>query len=231
MQSAFYYLQTLTLPFSRPLTLRDAVSRQLRQEIISGMLSPGTVIKDAELAARLGFSITPVREALAQLATEGLIEMPPNRAKRVAPLTRQSAFELCEIMRLLSVPTFERGACRLTPDDLQAMQAAYAEMVAAVARDDRLAASRAGVTFADIVIRAAGNFELRRMLAMVVSRFQRLVVLRYQESMGQTSMHMHARILAALERGDQSAAAGAYRQQLDQFQRNLEAFPDDAWDQ
>jgi DNA-binding GntR family transcriptional regulator len=218
------------LPFSRPLTLRDAVSRQLRHEIISGTLSPGTIIKDAELAARLGFSITPVREALAQLATEGLIEMPPNRAKRVAPLTRQSALELCEIMRLLSAPAFEQGVTQLTTEDVQAMRAAHAEMAEAMAREDRLAASRAGLSFADIVIRAAGNQELRRMLAMVVSRFQRLVVLRYQESVGETTMEMHSAILGALERGDHAAAARAYREQLDRYQCTLEAFPDDVWD-
>jgi DNA-binding GntR family transcriptional regulator len=40
-------------------TRRDAVVRQLREEIVSGVLGPGTVIKDAELAARLGLSITP----------------------------------------------------------------------------------------------------------------------------------------------------------------------------
>jgi DNA-binding GntR family transcriptional regulator len=49
--------------------------------------------------------------------------------------------------------------------------------------------------------------------------------------MGQMTMHMHAQVLAALERGDHPAAVRAYREQLDQFQRNLEAFPDDAWDQ
>src|SRR5688572_9661602 len=169
----------MAIPFERPLTLRDAVARQLRDEIVSGALSPGTVIKDAELAARLGFSITPVREALTQLAMEGLIEMPPNRAKRVAPLTKQSALELCEVMRLLSIAAFERGVYNLTPIDIQAMQHAHAAMIAATNRDARQTASEEGRTFIDIVIRAAGNHELRRMLGMIVARFQRLVLLRY----------------------------------------------------
>ncbi len=64
-------------------TRRDAVVERLRNEIITGALRPGEVLKDAELASRLGLSITPVREALAQLAAEGLIDMPPNRPKRV----------------------------------------------------------------------------------------------------------------------------------------------------
>ncbi|MDT7626694.1 MAG: hypothetical protein QOF99_7595, partial [Pseudonocardiales bacterium] len=59
------------MPFVVPLTRREAVERQLREEIVSGTLPAGTVIKDAEVAARLGVSITPVREAIAQLAAEG----------------------------------------------------------------------------------------------------------------------------------------------------------------
>jgi DNA-binding GntR family transcriptional regulator len=216
--------------FDGPLTLRDAVARQLRDEIVSGALRPGTVIKDAELASRLGFSITPVREALTQLAMEGLIEMPPNRAKRVAPLTKQSALELNEVMRLLSVPAFERGVTRLTAADLQAMRIAHAAMVAAIEHDDRRAASLAGRNFTDIIIRAAGNHELRRMLAMIVARFQRLVLLRYQESVAHTTLEMHAQILAALERGDLPAAVAAYREELERFQRSTEALPDEVWD-
>jgi DNA-binding GntR family transcriptional regulator len=216
--------------FNGPLTLRDAVAQQLRDEIVSGALRPGTVIKDAELAARLGFSITPVREALTQLAMEGLIEMPPNRAKRVAPLTKQSALELGEVIRLLSVPAFDRGITRLNAADLQAMRSAHASLVAAIERDDRQAASLAGRTFTDIVIRAAGNYELRRMLAMVVARSQRLVLLHYQEGFAHTSREMHAQILAALDRGDHAAASAAYREELDRFRRTVEGFPDDAWD-
>src|SRR5919204_4763814 len=117
-------------------TRRDAVVRQLREEIVSGVLGPGTVIKDAELAARLGLSIPPVREALAQLAVEGLVEMPPNRAKRVAPLTRRGAVELCAVMRVLSLAAYEEGLPRLLFADLQAMRAAHAATLAALDRQD-----------------------------------------------------------------------------------------------
>jgi DNA-binding transcriptional MocR family regulator len=61
--------------FAVPLTRREAVLRQLRREIVDGTLASGAVLKDAELAARLGVSITPVREALGQLAAEGLVDI------------------------------------------------------------------------------------------------------------------------------------------------------------
>jgi len=63
------------MSYAVPLTRREAIVHQLRHEIVTGALPPGTVVKDAEVATRLGVSITPVREAIAQLAAEGLIDI------------------------------------------------------------------------------------------------------------------------------------------------------------
>jgi len=62
-------------------------------EIVSRRLLPGTVLKDAEVAARLGVSITPVREAIGQLAAEGLVDIAPNRT-RTSPTSPRDALEL-----------------------------------------------------------------------------------------------------------------------------------------
>jgi DNA-binding GntR family transcriptional regulator len=64
--------------------LRDVARDRLRSEIISGQLRPGQRLDDDELAARLGCSRTPVREALADLDRLGLVELRANRYTRVA---------------------------------------------------------------------------------------------------------------------------------------------------
>ena len=92
--------------FDVPLARREAVARQLRAEILSGQLPPGTLLKDAELAARLGMSITPVREAITQLAAEGLVDISPNRTRKVAGLTLKSALDLVDVMELLACAGF-----------------------------------------------------------------------------------------------------------------------------
>ncbi len=83
---------------SGPLTRTAAVMRQLRNEIVTGQLPTGTVVKDAELAARMGVSITPVREAIAQLSAQGLIDIAPNRTRRVTSVTEHNALELIDLM-------------------------------------------------------------------------------------------------------------------------------------
>ncbi len=104
--------------FDVPLTRREAVARQLRGEILSGHLPPGTLLKDAELAARLGMSITPVREAITQLAAEGLVDISPNRTRKVAGFTLKSALDLVDVMELLACAGFTAGAENLTDEQL-----------------------------------------------------------------------------------------------------------------
>ncbi|GAB3876585.1 hypothetical protein GCM10029964_023810 [Kibdelosporangium lantanae] len=58
----------------------------LRRAIVTGELAPGTAVKDLELAQKMGLSRTPVREALAKLAEEGLIETKPHSYTRVTLL-------------------------------------------------------------------------------------------------------------------------------------------------
>jgi DNA-binding GntR family transcriptional regulator len=207
-------------------TRRDAVVRQLREEIVSGALRPGEVLKDAELAARLGLSITPVREALAQLAVEGLVEMPAKRAKRVAPLTRRHALELCAVMRVLSLAAYEQGLPKLLFADLEAMRAAHASMLAALARGDFAAARLASRTFHDVVIHAADNREMRRLLALVLGRFERLFRVLLDARQLPDPVETQVAILAAIERRDPPAALAAYRESLARFEQMLEQLPD-----
>src|SRR6202453_4979716 len=69
--------------------LSDEVAGHLRAAIMSGHLRPGTFIRLDETAARLGVSITPVREALLKLRGEGMVKLEPHRGHVVLPLTRQ----------------------------------------------------------------------------------------------------------------------------------------------
>ena len=108
-----------------PLTRREAVARQLREEILSGQLLPGTLLKDAELAARLGMSITPVREAITQLAAEGLVDISPNRTRKVAGFTLKSALDLVDVMELLACAGFAAGTENLTDDHLARLGALH----------------------------------------------------------------------------------------------------------
>jgi DNA-binding GntR family transcriptional regulator len=210
-------------------TRRDAVVERLRDEIITGALRPGEILKDAELASRLGLSITPVREALALLAAEGLIEMPPNRPKHVAPLTRRRTRESLAIFRVLALAGYEWGFPRLSEHDIEDMRAANEALAVALSQSDTRAAHQASRLFSDIVMRASGNRELRRMLSASFLWLERLVLLCFPLNFIDLGFETNRGILAAVERGELSRAMELARLSLDQLQRAIEALPEDMW--
>ena len=110
------------MSYSHPLTRAEAIARHLREEIVTGRLAPGTVIKDGELAERLGVSITPVREAIVLLSAEGLIDISPNRIRRVTDVSQKNALELIDVMCVLACAGVEWGVPNLTGADLTRMR-------------------------------------------------------------------------------------------------------------
>ncbi|MGN6406798.1 MAG: GntR family transcriptional regulator [Curtobacterium sp.] len=89
-----------TQPTAERKLLRDTVQDKIRDAIMDGTLEPGERLNDDDLIAWLGVSRTPIREALAELARAGLIEMAPNRYTRVAAPTKD---ELLDAYRTLGV--------------------------------------------------------------------------------------------------------------------------------
>ncbi|MEA2687933.1 MAG: hypothetical protein QOD51_540, partial [Candidatus Eremiobacteraeota bacterium] len=92
-------------PLRRGLPLRDRIHDRLRAAIISGELSPGTPVIEAELATRLGASRTPVREALRRLEAEGLLEPRGLRGSVVRELKSdevECVFEIREALESLA---------------------------------------------------------------------------------------------------------------------------------
>jgi DNA-binding GntR family transcriptional regulator len=85
--------------------LKDTVYLQLRDDIVNGVLPPGAVLREAELAARFGVSKTPLRDALVRLQKDGFVEIPPYRSAVVVGYRRTDLREIYELRELLE------GAC------------------------------------------------------------------------------------------------------------------------
>ena len=194
-----------------PPTRTAAVVRQLRNEIVSGELRPGTLIKDAELAARLGVSITPVREAIAQLSVEGLIDIAPNRTRHVTKVTQKTALELIDVLSVLAGAGFEWGMENLTETHLVLMRQRQKEFVEGLRAGNVLAAAAAGADFSTVVILASGNHELQSMVDLVVTRTLRILAQSTESDLGDTWITGHDEVMALLDAGDKQGALARYR--------------------
>jgi DNA-binding GntR family transcriptional regulator len=93
---------------------------RLRHEILRGGLEPGLPLRQDEIAARHGVSKIPVREALLQLAAEGLVTAQPNRGFTVSQLRASEAEEILEIRAVLECQAVRIAMPNLTDEDLAA---------------------------------------------------------------------------------------------------------------
>jgi DNA-binding GntR family transcriptional regulator len=211
--------------YSVPLTRSEAIVRHLREEIVTGQLAPGTVIRDGELAERLGVSITPVREAIALLSAEGLIDISPNRTRRVTHVSQKNALELIDVMRVLACAGVEWGVPSLTGTDLARLRQRLAELVGSLQAGDVATATSVGADFTTIMISASGNRELQTHVDLAVTRMRRLLVLTPESNFWRPWIDGYTEIVALLERGDGPGAVARYRQIYDEARAELEASP------
>lgn len=132
-----------TRPDSAP-SLREHALLVIRHAITAGDLDEGTIYSAAGLAKQLGISLSPVREAMMSLVTEGTVEAVPNRGFRLVPVTREDLEEIIRIRALLAGPAVEALCARVT-DDPASSEAALGDLrrnaedaLAAAANDDTI---------------------------------------------------------------------------------------------
>jgi DNA-binding GntR family transcriptional regulator len=113
---------------NRSLTAHGYVLKTLREGILDGSLAGGTRLIQAELAAELDVSITPVREALRDLATEGLVVFDPHRGSRVRTLDLAEVQELYELRITLEPLMVRRVLEAVGPDQLERAEKFRREM-------------------------------------------------------------------------------------------------------
>jgi DNA-binding GntR family transcriptional regulator len=208
-----------------PSTLREATVEHLRNEIVTGSLQPGEVLKDAELATQLGLSPTPVREALVQLSSEGLVEIQPNKLKRVAPLNLEAMRELYAVQRVLWQTGYDWGVPRIGPEALDALGATLSEQAEALERGDRRAALMAHTDFHSIIVAAGGNRELGRLIADRYPLLERLILLRMADTISLETLELNQAIYSALQQGDRARAITAGEHMRASFAQALAALP------
>ncbi|MBG0562428.1 GntR family transcriptional regulator [Actinoplanes aureus] len=107
----------MALPVERP-QLSEEVAAALRGRIMSGELRPGTRIRLEEVAAQLGVSITPVREALLTLRGEDMVELEPRKGYVVAPLSKQDVVDLFQLQGNIAGELAARVAEQITEGQL-----------------------------------------------------------------------------------------------------------------
>jgi DNA-binding GntR family transcriptional regulator len=187
---------------------RETIYQTLQTWIVEGQLAGGEIVRDQDLAARLGVSRTPVREALRRLADEGLVEMAAQRWTRIVPVSSAAAERLYPIVSALESLAVLSAAAAPDSGQLAALRSANATLRAAVRARDVFAAVRADDDFHRVIINGAGNDELTRLLTPLKVQLRRLELAHFREALlAVESAQAHDDIIAALEEGAIALAA------------------------
>ena len=198
-------------PLDRPSLARGAYEALLHA-IVNGRLAPGERIRDKELAAQLGVSRVPVREALKRLEDEGLVETVPNLATRVTPVRAEQAAQAFPVIAALQALGARLGVPALTATDDRRMEALDRRRAAALGRGDVIAAIQLDDAFHAVLLDASRNDELKRSLARLMPQIRRLDVLHFSDLAERESAAEHAAILHACRQRDAHEAAALVEQ-------------------
>lgn len=184
---------------------------------MSGVLAPGDPLVIDDLAASLGLSTMPVREAVKRLVGDGLVEELPRRAHRVAPLTRRTALNVLDVMEALMTRAYELGVPALRSADVAAMRAALASAQRHADAGNVIEALAAIHDMHRIVYAATGNPEFERALGSIGPRFDRILHLWYTESVVDVGRSYRNDLIVALEHDDPDRSVEIMRTAWTQF--------------
>jgi DNA-binding GntR family transcriptional regulator len=209
------------------LPLPKRVHQALRNQLLDGTLPPGTRLDYKQLAAQLGVSTTPVREAVTQLASEGFVELVPRLGAVVRSLNRESAVDFYEVREAVETFAALKAAERLSPRHLELLRQQLATMRDIKRANDERGSNRlerpdltefldADLAFHRLILQGARN----RALARTVEESQIQARIFFADRGIHDSQRLtlaceqHGQILDALEQRDGTAASEAMRNHI-----------------
>lgn len=177
--------------------LSDEVAGHLRAAIMSGTLRPGTFIRLDETAARLGVSITPVREALLTLRGEGMVQLEPHRGHVVLPLSRRDIEDIFWLQATIAKELAATAAQRITDAEIDELVRLNDVLAAAVDARDAEAIAAAEFAFHRSFNYATGRIKLSWFL-LHVARYMPPLVYTANPEWGAAAVANHQQLIAAL---------------------------------
>ena len=195
--------------------LHEEVVDQLRDMIVQGGLAPETKLNERVLAAQLGISRTPLREAIKYLASEGLVELLPNRGAVVAPLRPAKVREIFTVLGSLEALAGELVCRNATDADIAEIRALHYQMVAHHARGELAQYFRCNQQIHIRLVECSGNATLAQVYRGLNAHVRRA---RYMANLSHErwdkAVREHEEILDALSARDSTRLQALLRDHL-----------------
>lgn len=189
-------------------TLNQRVYQKLRQMILDGELSLGSQLDERTLTEYLGVSRTPLREAIAQLAKEGLVDYYPYRGNYVRRFTVRQVQDLYQVRKTLEGLAVRLAVPKLNQEDLEQLRLLLNDLDVALQQGNLEAYGQYDRAFHQFIIRKTGNEALIQVLEQLDVQIQMVRTLANQDpDVVERTASERPAILAALEARDADRAA------------------------
>jgi DNA-binding GntR family transcriptional regulator len=205
---------TVSVPdFAARPQLSEDVARYVRKRIFDGTYSAGEYVRLDQLAAELGISVTPVREALFQLRAEGLLAQQPRRGFVVLPVTERDLSDVANLQAHVGGELAARAADNIDEDQLRELKEIQAELEEAYAGNDVERTVRLNHEFHRAINMAADSPKLAQMMSQI-TRYAPESVFPIIAGWPSQSIKDHRRVLSALAKHDGELARKAMSDHL-----------------
>lgn len=221
-----------TLPAARQ--LRRLVADRLRRGILEGRLTPGTWLRQEQIAREMGVSQMPVREAFRELAAEGLVVHEPYRGVRISSLTLADVRDVYAARAAIEALAIRAAATEITADELGTLRQLAAKMKRRLAPKHLAEYRDLNRQFHTVIFKASRRPYLIRLLEQLWTAFPAMLLDSFRKTAATPlpdrdtdDIAEHEAILEALSRHDPDAAEAAIRVHLEETVRHLTATLDE----
>lgn len=221
-------------PASRPagrvappakLTRAEELRRQLADDIVRGTLRPGAPLDETDIALRFKVSRTPVREALRQLATSGLVESRPHHGAVVAQPSLERLTGMFEAMAELEAMCAGLAAERMSPIERRSLEAIHEELRALSYDGNPERFHEVNERFHNAIYAGAHNAYIAEITLATRVRVQPFRRAQFRNLGRLAKSHAeHERVVVAIMRGDKVGAAGAMRGHIELVRDEYEVY-------
>ena len=204
----------------QPSLLKARLYHALLVDIIIGQLAPGQRLDEQDLARHYGGGLAGIRDALARLALEGLVQRRARVGTIVAPLDLMEAREAFEARALIEVECARLAAANATNSQIAAIKATLKNGEAAIAANDARALAAMDEAFHVAVARASGNRTLAKMVSLLhhqTARFWLYTMRAPDPAESLKALDEHGALAAAIAAHDLTRAQRLMREVLGSF--------------
>ena len=190
--------------------LREIVYEELKLQILTGKIVPGTRMMEVELADEMGVSRTPVREAIRKLEKEGLVTIEPRRGAYASQISTEDMVEILEVRQTMEGMAAYIAAQRMKPDQLKRIQEAEELYNEAVKNGNTADMIFYDSKFHKLIVEASNNKTLLQLIEPLQEMALRFRYLYYDDFKRAENMpYEHQHIIDAIASGNADEAKSA----------------------